>query len=147
MAVPALSAAKTLCEMQGWRLLNLELQKILYIAQMLHLGRTGRPLLREPFEAWDYGPVIPSLYHRAKAFGSGPVRNVFHWERSVPEGSEELASLRQALINTRGMNPGQLVAATHWNGGAWARHYRPGVRGVTIPNRDILTEYNARRHA
>lgn len=28
--------------------------------------------------------------------------------------------------------------------GAWAKHYIPGARGVTIPNADIVDEYNKR---
>ena len=49
MSVSALSAAKTFCELRDWKISNLELQKLLYIAQMLHLGRYGTPLISERF--------------------------------------------------------------------------------------------------
>jgi uncharacterized phage-associated protein len=144
MAVSALSAARTLCELRKWNVSNLELQKILYLAHMFYLGRNGAPLLNEDFEAWDYGPVIPELYHRAKAFGSGPVRNVFHWVPPVPPGTTEYEVLREAVEATRAMRAGQLVAITHWDRGAWAQVYRPGLRGVKIPNHAIAGEYRDR---
>jgi|GEM_PF-6636616 len=58
MAVHALSAARAICELRDWEVSNLELQKILYIAHMVYLGETdSHPLIKENFEAWDYGPV------------------------------------------------------------------------------------------
>lgn len=145
MTVSALSAAKTLCEMRGWALSNMALQKVLYLAQMFRLGQSeGTPLVREPFEAWDYGPVVPDLYHRVKPFGSGPVGNVFHWVDEVEQNTADYRALEQAEEGTRRLSPGQLVAITHRSGGAWARHYLPGARGVVIPNEDILREYRLR---
>lgn len=144
MAILAESAAKALCEMRGWSVSNLELQKILYIAHMVYLGQQHAPLIHEQFEAWDYGPVIPDLYHRAKSFGSGPVRNVFHWVPDVPIVGPEYAALREASEATKGLSPGQLVAITHWDKGAWADYYRPGARGVKIPNARIEKEYEDR---
>mgnify|MGYP006283548483 CR=1 FL=1 len=88
MTVSVLSAAKRLAARSGWTLSNLELQKILYLAHMVHLGRTdGAPLVHGLFEAWDYGPVHPDLYHRVKIFGSSPVKNIpgFNFEVQLPE--------------------------------------------------------------
>lgn len=144
MAVSALSAGKTLCELRDWTLSNLEAQKILYIAHMFQLGRVGRPLVNEAFEAWDYGPVVPDLYRRAKGFGSEPVRNVFHWIDAVSPGSEEYRSLQDVANATRSFTPGKLVSVTHWDQGAWARYYRPGIRGIVIPNEAIRKEYRDR---
>lgn len=41
---------------------NLILNKLLYFAQGHCLAETGRPLFDDDFEAWEYGPVIPSFY-------------------------------------------------------------------------------------
>lgn len=147
MAVSALSAARTLCELRDWGISNLALQKILYIAEMYHLGTTGQPLLREDFEAWDYGPVVPDVYSQAKGFGSGPVRNVFHWVPSVPPGTSEYDVLSQVAEMTKPFSAGQLVDITHWVDGAWARHYHSTGRGITIPKADIAEEYRARSAA
>jgi uncharacterized phage-associated protein len=144
MTTHPLSAAKHICELRDWTATNLEINKILYIAQMLHLGRTNgaSPLLSESFEAWDYGPVLPTVYHRAKAFGSAPVRNVFYGCADVTR--TEADTLKEVSDSLKGKTPGELVAITHWDSGAWAKHYRPGARGSVIPNADILEEYRRR---
>jgi len=147
MTVSALSAARTLCELRGWQVSNLELQKILYLAHMFFLGEQGEPLVHEDFQAWEYGPVIPEVYQHAKGFGSGPVRNVFHWVPPVPEGSREYVALSEAAEGTKNMSSGRLVAATHWKNGAWSEYYRSDHRGIVIPNSAILQEYKAREQA
>lgn len=145
MAISALSAARSLCELRDWTVTNLQLQKILYIAHMFQLGQTdGQPLIAENFEAWEYGPVVPELYRRARGFGSEPVRNVFHWEDDVPKDSLEFNMLKEASESTKGMSAGRLVAITHWEKGAWYKCFKPEMRGIRIPNRMILDEYRAR---
>lgn len=144
MAVSALSAARTVCELSGWTVTNLELQKILYIAQMIHLGETHRPLIHENFEAWEYGPVVPEVYRQVRGFGNGPVRNVFHWVNGVPENTSEYASLKEAVEITENLSASRLVSITHWDGGAWYQCYQDGVRRIEIPNKLIEAEFSAR---
>jgi uncharacterized phage-associated protein len=145
MAVHPLIAAKKVCELRTWGVSNLEINKILYFAHMLFLGRhgLGSPLVDEMFQAWDYGPVLPSVYHRTKAFGRKPVQNVFYWIPDLPKGGES-GIIEEAVDELAGKSPAELVAITHWEDGAWARHYEPGARGIVIPNKDILYEYNLR---
>lgn len=143
MTVSVFAAAKRLGEQSGWSLSNLEMQKLLYLAHMFHLGKHGTPLVSGQFEAWDYGPVHPELYHRAKIFGSSPVGNVFHTVEDV-SGGAEAELLDDAVKQLSHNRPGKLVAITHWEKGAWAKHYIPGARGVAIPNDDILEEYRER---
>ena len=140
MTVHVLSAAKRLAARSDWSLSNLELQKILYLAHMFYLGRNGQPLVHGNFEAWDYGPVHPDLYHRVKIFGSDPVGNVFGSVHEPPEGAER-DIIDEAYDNLGNSGPGRLVNATHRRGGAWDINYVPGVRHCIIPNADILTEY------
>lgn len=52
---------------------NLKLQKILYFAQAYYLAKLGKPLFSDPIEAWDYGPVVSSVYHAYKSKGSNPI--------------------------------------------------------------------------
>lgn len=148
MTISVLAAARRLCETSGWKLSNLELQKILYLSHMIWLGRhEGKiPLIKEYFEAWDYGPVVPTLYHAAKVFGSSPVRNVFHGARDELS-AEHKAGLDEAIRGTEGLRPGQLVAITHWEKGAWAKNYRPGASRSLIANQDIYEEYKERLSA
>jgi len=147
MTVSTMAAAKFLGQRSGWSLSNLELQKYLYIAHMLHLGQHGEPLIDGHFEAWDYGPIVPRLYHKAKAFGAGPVKDVFPKTDGIRPGSPESDSLEKALDMLQGAEPGRLVAISHANHGAWARHYRSDRRSIVIPNADIAEEYRNRVHA
>lgn len=143
MSVSVFSAARHLCEKSGWGLSNLKLQKILYLAHMVHLGEKGEPLVNSRFEAWDYGPVSPDLYRQVKAFGSGPIRNVFHgYSSPVENGITD--SLDDVYNQVGHLTAGQLVQITHRPGGAWDKHYIPGALGVQIPNESILEEYQER---
>lgn len=135
-----LSAARTLGDVSGWTLSNLTIQKTLYIAQMLHLGRHQTPLFREHFEAWDYGPVVPALYRVAKRFGASPLTDVFT-VAPFDAASDEAVTVRDAYEATRHMSPGQLVEYTHRTGGAWEAYYREGYRGTEIPIEAIFQEW------
>ena len=143
MATSILQVAKTLGELSGYGLSNLELQKVSYIAEMLHLGRYHVPLIREDWEAWDYGPVCPELYQWAKMYGTKPVGNLFPKLPALTEG-DEYKSVLDAYEMTRKFTPGQLINATHQHDGAWAQHYDSRRRGAVIPKEAIAREYNVR---
>ena len=142
MSIGVLSAAKFSCGFSGWSISNLRLQKLLYIAHMYHLWRTkGEPLIDGSFEAWDYGPVQPVLYHKAKIFGADFIENIFRSFSEIQDGPEKetLVTTLEALKDT---SSAKLIALTHREEGAWAKYYHPGVIGITIPNEDIIEECN-----
>jgi len=145
MAARTESVCKFICERGGWSVTNLQLQKLLYLAQMIYMGRhEGRKLFDGSFEAWDYGPVEPSIYRKVRMFGSSPISDVFFDARAFDETDDRhkfLVEICQELLPKRA---GDLVEITHWDGGAWARYYVPGIRGIEIPDRDIAREYAAR---
>ncbi|HBQ89188.1 MAG TPA: hypothetical protein DD803_06975 [Alcaligenes faecalis] len=140
----ALQAAKHACEASGWTLTNLQLQKILYIAHMVHLGRTGQPLIDDQFfEAWDYGPVLPSVYRHVSGFGSRPIANVF----AVIEDANhpaEIESIRNAVGQFANIEPFQLVQILHDERSAWRGFYNPNFRNTVIPTAAVLNEYRNR---
>ena len=146
MAYNSLSALKTLCEHSGWTISNLRANKLLYIAHMLHLANSkgNKPLLNEAFEAWDYGPVLPSVYHSAKAFGDKPIRNIYKSKIGISAGSLADKLLKETAEFNVGKKPAKLVAITHWSNGAWAKNYVAGVRGRLITDADILKEIKDR---
>ncbi len=139
------SVCKFICEQGNWKVSNLQLQKILYMAQMFYMGRHGGvPLTNATFQAWDYGPVEPSVYKKVRMFGSAPIQDVFYEARPFKEGDERRADLKEVCDALIPMRAGALVDVTHWSGGAWAKNYVPGIRGIEIPNADIAAEYTAR---
>ena len=145
-SISALSAAKHIGRRSNWSLTHLEIQKLIYLAHLVYLGNKKKPLVDGLFEAWDYGPVHPHLYHKAKIFGSDPVKNIFRLETDVPKDSLE-AEILDAVTDKFSSDKAKLVSITHWDQGAWAKRYVPGARGRLIFNGDILKEYNKRLDA
>ncbi len=145
VAVSSIDAGKTLCELSGWAVSNLQLQKILYLAHMLHLGRFRKPLINDGFQAWEYGPVAPNLYHRVKGFGSLPIEKMIFWEKGVVEGSTQFDLLHETMTALKNLTGAQLVSLTHWEKGAWYQRYRGGKRGIPMPDDLIKEEYSARQ--
>ena len=62
---------------------NLKLQKLLYYAQCVHLAAFGTPLYEEELSAWNYGPVVESVYQDYKIFGDGPILLPYSEEKNV----------------------------------------------------------------
>ena len=52
----------------------MQVQKLVYFGHGWHFAYTNNSLIDERFEAWDYGPVVPTLYHSFKKWGSGPIK-------------------------------------------------------------------------
>jgi uncharacterized phage-associated protein len=52
---------------------NMKIQKLVYYAQGFCLAIRGEPLFPEGIEAWTHGPVVPTLYHAFKAYGSNAI--------------------------------------------------------------------------
>lgn len=52
---------------------NLKLQKLLYYAQGVSLALKGKPLFADAILAWTHGPVVESVYHAYKPYGSMPI--------------------------------------------------------------------------
>ena len=49
---------------------NLKLQKLLYYQQGFHLAYFGTPLFEDEIEAWQYGPVVTSMYEHFKGYSN-----------------------------------------------------------------------------
>lgn len=144
--ISVLKAGKILCEMSDWKMTNLELQKVLYFAHMLYLGEhEGKPLVDQDFEAWEYGPVIPSLYHHLKRYGKGPIgKFAFFWENAKIEDSDAYKCLQIMYEVTKDIPPHRMISISHWEEGAWYKSLIPGKRNVTISDKKIMDEYCAR---
>ena len=136
-------AAKMLGHFSGWKVSNLAMHKILYLAHMFYMGRRedhSLLIVGEKFEAWKYGPVLPTLYHHVKFFGKDPVTDVFYSNNIVEEGpaADMIKEASEALAHAK---PGVLVMNTHKPGGAWDKNYKRREKSIVIPDQDILKEY------
>lgn len=52
------------------KITNFRLNKLLYFLQGEYLEKTGERLIRDDFYAWEYGPVVPSVYYTYHIAGS-----------------------------------------------------------------------------
>ncbi len=147
MPLSSSMALRRLCELKDWTVTNLEAQKLLYFAHMIALGESEgeRPLVSERFQAWDYGPVLPSAYREVKIFGDKPIKPfLFSHRKTISTEFDDVFETTLAEIGN--FSSSKLVAESHWPEGAWAEFYNAGARGIEIPNKAILAEYRKRIH-
>jgi uncharacterized phage-associated protein len=145
MAARLESVAKYICEKSGWTVSNLQLQKLMYLAQMIHMGRNdGKRLFKGTFQAWDYGPVESNLYHKVKGFGSGPIPSVFSEALAFEDDDPRRKVMDDVCERFLKFSAGDLVDITHSDKGAWAKHYTPRARSIVIPDEEIFEEYKRR---
>lgn len=123
MSKKALSVARYILERRqeaGDAITPMQLIKLVYVAQGYMLGAHGRPLFDdEEVEAWQYGPVVPSVYHAVKEFRSSPVQSV----RGATDiqFSEAEKGVMDVVASTYGpFNGIVLSTATHRPGTPWS---------------------------
>jgi len=122
---------------------QMKLQKLVYFAQGYHLARFGEPLLKENFEAWMYGPVVPDIYHDFKLYGSRYITNTKEFMPSfddiIPSRLDEKAS--EAINYTwevlKDYSAMSLSNWTHEVNSPWAKTYDPDRKSTPIPNEEI----------
>ena len=61
------------CNQMDKNISNLKLQKVLYFVQAEFLVAKDQPCFSERIEAWDFGPVVPSVYQKYKVYGSANI--------------------------------------------------------------------------
>ncbi|MCY4035317.1 MAG: DUF4065 domain-containing protein [Hyphomicrobiales bacterium] len=143
--IDSLVAGKTLCEISSWTITNLRLQKVLYFAHMFYSGREKKKLIGENFQAWEYGPVLPSLYRHVKQFGKYPIESsVFFFQKGLESRDKEFTYLENMYNAMDDLDAGDMINISHWKEGAWYKAYEPGERGRIISQEDIVIEYHAR---
>lgn len=55
-------------------LTHMTLLKVLYFAHAWYLAKNGVPLVAQPFEAWEHGPVVRVVYDQFKASRDKPIQ-------------------------------------------------------------------------
>lgn len=91
---------------------NLKIQKLVYYAQGFHLALYGELLFPEPIEAWAHGPVVPSLYHEYKGYGTHVIPRPMDIDFSIYE--ESVKDLLNEVYYVYGQySPWKLRSLTH----------------------------------
>jgi uncharacterized phage-associated protein len=133
----------------------LKLHKLIYFAHGWHLGFFGSPLVGEPFQAWRYGPVVPSLYRELRDYGDGSVRelirdpffgfeNVQEYPR-CDDGDSSAKEVIKTVWDAYGGLPAlKLSEMTHAPGTPWRKIY--DRYGSAIPWNMIVATEDIKSH-
>lgn len=106
---------------------------------MLHVAQFGKKLVKEKFQAWDYGPIIPRLYNTLNKYNRTFINEPIPTDESDSFDDTQLEFLKKIDETFGDALPGLLVAATHLKGGAWSKNYHPGACSY-ISDKDIEEE-------
>ena len=120
---------------------NLVLNKLAYFAHGFHYRINKDPLILNdypPFEAWQYGPVSPDIYHEYKYYGGDVISDSTRSKINIDENTVEylVNFWNHFAIN---YTPSQLVSMAHADGGAWHKAWNSGLN--YIPERYIREEF------
>ncbi|MCY4595573.1 MAG: DUF4065 domain-containing protein [Bryobacterales bacterium] len=134
---------------------QMKLHKLVYFSHGWYLAFTGDPLINEMVEAWEYGPVVPTLYHEFKEFGSREIKRLAtDWDPITEEyydapkiPSKDVLTIRllkNMFTLYGGMSAIEMSALTHTKDSPWdlTRKENEGIRFVDIPN-DRIRDYFA----
>lgn len=148
-AFPPLAIANAVLDeatKQGKQLTIMQLLKLVYIAHGWSLALLKAPLVNEQPEAWQHGPVFPSIYREFRRFGSSPIStkatNPFGQlvEASLDEQQREL--VRSVVASYGHMHAFKLSAITHQPGTPWSQTYLGGSgTSDEIPDALIAEHY------
>lgn len=122
---------------EKWGLTNLKMQKLLYFAHGNYLALQGRPLIRECFQAWTYGPVIPALFRELSVYGDNPITGSIGTRDSIEEEGFDSDYLRLIWSSYRGFSAFDLVEMSHESGSPWDITIRKKGKYAEIDNEDI----------
>ena len=124
----------------------IKLCKLVYICHGYHLALAGKPLFYEAAWAWEYGPIVPEIYHAVKQFGRKPVPAMTLRGFAEPP-MLALHPVSRAIISdvvaSYGKYSGpELSDATHKTGTPWKMLRQAGERECVIPNGLIKLYYS-----
>jgi uncharacterized phage-associated protein len=141
----------------GLQVTNLSLQKLVYFCHVWSLIELDRPLIRQKFEAWEYGPVLQYLYREFRVFGGAPI-NARARGLDVKTGKTDVIpydlddstiSLLRRVVEFYGrLGPRTLVELTHAPGGPWDKVWsqRRSINpGMLIDDGEIVRFYSRNR--
>lgn len=123
----------------GTAITPMQLLKHVYLCHGWTLGLRRQPLLEDSVEAWQYGPVVPWVYHKYKTFKSSPITDT---PLQAPScfSPDESTIMKQVWEGYRKFNGIQLSSITHANGSPWDVTVKTAGLGATISN-DIIEDY------
>lgn len=122
---------------------NAQLNKLLFFSQAWSLVLNNEPLFEEDFQAWDYGPVLPSVYHQFKSYKKNNIENVTD-ENYLSKFTDKQGDLLLDVYRAYGeYTAPKLIKITHAKGGAWDQVYIQGENNI-IP-KELIKDYYSKQ--
>ena len=119
----------------------MQVLKLIYMAHGWSMAALDRPLIMDRIEAWEFGPVIPAVYHAFRPHGAYNLSPFQMYERETEEKIEKLLEEVYDLYEDKSAS--QLSKLTHISGGPWDKVYGKGKMFAEIPNNLIASHYKA----
>lgn len=113
------------CNSHNRAISNLKLQKILYFVQAEFLVTKDEPCFNEEIQAWDFGPVVPTVYHRYKAYGAGNIPVVKSTIKKTPISASDQSLIDGIVDECSKYSASTLVDITHRQT-PWKEAYKEG---------------------
>jgi uncharacterized phage-associated protein len=144
-------------------LTNMKLQKLLYFAQGHSYGLRNKRLIEDDCQAWQYGPVYPTVYRAFSRFGAGPITSLAIDETDIdwmfsddpsaqppvaatPKNKDVNSFLDAVWKAYKDTSAVRLSEMSHVSNGPWATAWKAGVRGAVI-NGDEIAKYFKKANA
>ena len=123
----------------------LQLMKLVYFCHAWVLALTDKPLIRQDFKVWRFGPVIPDVYHALKKHGSHEVIEPIEISESASLNGRERRIVDKVIQLYGEESAWNLSALTHVPDSPWDQTRMRRGEGATIPNSLIRNYYRERR--
>jgi uncharacterized phage-associated protein len=122
----------------------MKLQKLIYFAHGWYLAGYNSPLSSENVQAWQFGPVFPSIYQSYEKYGNHPIvcdsSHIYSFPINADAEASEIIDIVMAKYGV--LTPIQLSNMTHEIGTPWEKTW-DGQLGKIIPN-EIIRDYFVR---
>ena len=130
----------------------MKIQKLLYIAHGYSLVELSKPMLNEVFEAWQFGPVLSTLYHECKNYRSAPISKMLRdidpitgkeTSAAPPDDAEVIDIISFVWDQFKDVSATVLSDWTHDKNGPWYSVTKGGteiLRHQDVPN-DLIKTY------
>lgn len=123
---------------EGRSVTLMQIIKLVYLADGWSLALRGQPMAKHSPQAWQYGPVFPTVYKAFKRFGSQPISEPAVDPRSGVEVSEEfsddeVALLKQVVESYGALHAFRLSEIMHKPGTPWTETFNKSGPYAEIP--------------
>jgi len=141
---------------EGRALTQMQLQKLVYIANGWNLAITGAPLTHDAPQAWDHGPVYKELWDALRQYGRAPIKEEIKNKDYIPGSFDtdnldspacaqlsdnETSVIDRVFRDYSKFHAFQLSALTHKNGTPWTTVYDGGEGRFDSIDSDLIKEH------